>query len=48
VVSYALRKLKAHNRNYPTHDLDSASIICALKIGDITCLMEGLRCTMTI
>ena len=32
VIAYASRQLKPHARNYPTHDLELASIIFALKI----------------
>ncbi|MCI17027.1 CCHC-type integrase, partial [Trifolium medium] len=32
VVAYASRQLKAHEENYPTHDLELAGIIFALKI----------------
>jgi hypothetical protein len=32
VVSYASRQLKHHERNYPTHDLELASIVHALKV----------------
>ena len=32
VISYASRKLKAHEKNYPTHDLELPSVIFALKI----------------
>ena len=32
VVAYASRQLKAHEKNYPTHDLESAAILFALKI----------------
>ena len=32
VISYASRKLKLHEMNYPTHDLELAAIIFALKI----------------
>ena len=32
VIAYALRQLKPHERNYPTHDLKLAAIIFALKI----------------
>ena len=31
VVSYASRQLKVHERNYPTHDLELAAIVFALK-----------------
>ena len=32
VVAYASRQLKSHERNYPTHDLESAAVVFALKI----------------
>ena len=32
VVAYALRQLKLHEKNYPTHDLELAAIVLALKI----------------
>ncbi|KAG8488519.1 hypothetical protein CXB51_016409 [Gossypium anomalum] len=32
VVAYASRRLKSHERNYPTHDLELAAIVFALKI----------------
>ena len=32
VVAYASRKLKPHEQNYPTHDLELAAIMFALKI----------------
>ena len=32
VVAYALRQLKSHEKNYPTHDLELAAIVFALKI----------------
>nr|XP_004516504.1 uncharacterized protein LOC101491232 [Cicer arietinum] len=32
VVAYASRKLKVHEKNYPTHDLELAAIVFALKI----------------
>ena len=32
VVAYASRQLKTHERNYPTHDLEMAAIVFALKI----------------
>ena len=31
VVAYASRQLKKHELNYPTHDLELAAIIFALK-----------------
>ena len=32
VVSYASRQLKRHEENYPTHDLELAAVVHALKI----------------
>ncbi|CAN4112834.1 unnamed protein product [Withania somnifera] len=32
VVAYALSRLKVHERNYPTHDLELAAVVFALKI----------------
>ena len=32
VVAYASRRLKLHEKNYPTHDLELAAIVFALKI----------------
>ncbi|KAL4318940.1 hypothetical protein GQ457_18G015780 [Hibiscus cannabinus] len=32
VVAYASRKLKAHEKNYPTHDIELAAVVFALKI----------------
>ena len=32
MVAYALRQLKPHEKNYPTHDLELAAIVFALKI----------------
>ena len=32
VVAYASRQLKPHEKNYPTHDLEFAAIMFALKI----------------
>ena len=32
VIAYALRQLKVHERNYPTHNLEVAAVIFALKI----------------
>ena len=31
VVAYASRQLKNHEHNYPTHDLELASVVHALK-----------------
>ena len=32
VVAYISRQLKLHEKNYPTHDLELATIVFALKI----------------
>ncbi|KAJ8762731.1 hypothetical protein K2173_012223 [Erythroxylum novogranatense] len=32
IVAYASRQLKTHERNYPTHDLELAAVVFALKI----------------
>jgi hypothetical protein len=32
VVAYASRQLKKHDENYPTHDLELAAVVYALKI----------------
>jgi hypothetical protein len=32
VIAYALRQLRKHELNYPTHDLELAAVIHALKI----------------
>ena len=36
VIAYASRQLKVHERNYPTHDLELAGVMFALKFGGIT------------
>ena len=32
IVAYASRQLKSHEQNYPTHDLELAAVVFALKI----------------
>ena len=32
VIAYASRQLKTHEKNYPTHDLELAAVVFALKI----------------
>ena len=36
VIAYASRQLHPHEENYPTHDLELAAIVYALRPGDIT------------
>ena len=31
-IAYASRQLKKHEQNYPTHDLEMAAVVFALKI----------------
>jgi len=42
VVAYASRQLKPHEQNYPTHDLELAAVIFALKIWRH--YLYGVRC----
>ena len=32
VISYSSRKLKIHEKNYPTHDLELAVVVIALEV----------------
>jgi len=36
VVAYTSQVLKPCEKNYPTHDLEKAAMVFALKFGDIT------------
>nr|XP_016440855.1 PREDICTED: uncharacterized protein LOC107766570 [Nicotiana tabacum] len=38
VIAYASRQLKAHEKNYPIHDLELAAVVFALKTGAIICM----------
>ncbi|KAI0505077.1 hypothetical protein KFK09_016034 [Dendrobium nobile] len=42
VIAYASRQLKPHEKNYPTHDLELASVVFALKIWRH--YLYGVRC----
>ena len=42
VVAYASRQLKPHEENYPTHDIEMAAVIHALKIWRHH--LYGVRC----
>ena len=44
VIAYASKKLKPHEKNYPTHDLELPAIIFALKIWRH--YLYGERCTI--
>ena len=32
VIAYASRQLKVHEKNYPTHDIELAAVVFALKL----------------
>ncbi|WMV58523.1 hypothetical protein MTR67_051908, partial [Solanum verrucosum] len=42
VIAYASRQLKVHERNYPTHDLESAAVVIALNIWRY--YLYGVKC----
>ncbi|KAJ0574580.1 putative nucleotidyltransferase, Ribonuclease H [Helianthus annuus] len=44
VVAYASRQLKQHENNYPTHDLELAAVVFALKIWRH--YLYGVKCTI--
>ncbi|GJU70647.1 putative reverse transcriptase domain-containing protein [Tanacetum coccineum] len=44
VISYALRQLKIHEKNYTTHDLELGAVVFALKIWRH--YMYGTKCTV--
>ncbi|GJU11575.1 putative reverse transcriptase domain-containing protein [Tanacetum coccineum] len=44
VISYALRQLKTHEKNYTTHDLELGAVVFALKLWRH--YMYGTNCTM--
>ena len=39
VIAYTFRQLKKHKTNYPTHDLELAAVVFALRFGG-TIFME--------
>ncbi|KAI3770813.1 hypothetical protein L6452_01957 [Arctium lappa] len=44
VIAYASRQLKIHEQNYPTHDLELAAVVFALKLWRH--YLYGMRCTL--
>ena len=44
VVAYASRKLKVHEENYPTHDIELVAVVFAFKYGDIICTVSMWMC----
>ena len=44
VIAYASRQLKEHEKNYPTHDLELAAVIFALKLWRH--YLYGTKCTL--
>jgi hypothetical protein len=47
VVSYASWQLRKHEVNYPTHDLELAAVVHALKFGGIISLGIDAKSTLT-
>ena len=43
VVAYASRQLKPHEQNYPTHDLELAVVVFALKYGDTIYMVKNVE-----
>ena len=48
VVAYGSRQLKTHEQNYPTHDLELAAVVFALKCGGATCMERDSKCIRII
>lgn len=46
VIPYALRKLKPHDPNYHTHDLELGVVVFALKIFRHYCMRLGVLFTL--
>ncbi|KAI3706945.1 hypothetical protein L6452_25044 [Arctium lappa] len=44
VIAYASRQLKIHEQNYPTHDLELATVVFALKLWQH--YLYGTKCTL--
>ncbi|WMV24273.1 hypothetical protein MTR67_017658 [Solanum verrucosum] len=48
VIAYASRQLKMHERNYPSHDLELAVVMFALRFGGIIFMVSSVRCLLII
>ena len=48
VIYYASRKFKVHEKNYPTHDLELAAVVFALKIWRHYLYGVHVVCSLTI
>ena len=42
VVAYGSRQLKNHEQNYPTHDMELAAVVFALKLAPLP-IRRGIR-----
>ena len=47
VVTYGSHQLKNHKQNYPTHDMELAAVVFALKIWRHFYMANSSRCTQT-
>ncbi|KAL1212328.1 hypothetical protein V5N11_006530 [Cardamine amara subsp. amara] len=47
-IAYASRQLRKHECNYPTHDLEMAAVVFALKIWRSYLYGEKVRCSRII
>ena len=48
VAASGFRQLKNYEQNYPTHDIELAAIVFALRLGANTYMASSSRCTQTI
>ncbi|XP_021652337.2 uncharacterized mitochondrial protein AtMg00860-like [Hevea brasiliensis] len=48
VISYALRQLKKHEANYPTHDLEMAAVVFSLRCGDTIYMELNMKFSLII
>ena len=47
VVAYGSQQLKNHEQNYPTHDMELAAVVFALRFGATTYMVSSSRCFHT-